>query len=124
MVTLASDASQRLAAIVQGERLALRQRARPGCALCRGRGYSKPHRQEGFLIPCLCTGVTRRQWRDVWIATLKKIGTHMPAVETVKIQDPKKKGDFLTINRDDFDPDKHKLFLEVEKAEGAGKGGK
>lgn len=42
----------------------------------------------------------------------------MPAIETMKIQNPDKKGEFLIINQCDFDPKTHKEFGAKEaKAE-------
>ena len=45
----------------------------------------------------------------------------MAALETVKIEDPKNKGDFVTINRADFDPEKHTEFAEKSAASSASK---
>lgn len=39
----------------------------------------------------------------------------MEQLETVKIEDEKKQGDFVIINESDFDKQKHKLFVEKKE---------
>lgn len=41
--------------------------------------------------------------------------------ELVKIQDPKNKGDYLLLNKAEFDAKKHKLFKEATPKEEAAK---
>lgn len=43
----------------------------------------------------------------------------MEQLETVKIEG--KDGDYIVINESDFDPKKHKLFVEKEEKKGKGK---